>query len=63
MNVNIIAPILAPPGGGNTSYSGLYGMRLRRKGVPLFRGPSGDQHLSSMGHPVELKCFTLLYFT
>ena len=34
MNVNIIAPILPPPGGGSTSYSGLYGMRLCPKGAP-----------------------------
>ena len=33
MNVNIIAP----GGGGGTSYSGLYGMRLRPKGY-LFSG-------------------------
>ena len=36
-NVNIIAPILDRR--RDTSYSGLYGMRLLPKRVPLFRGP------------------------
>ena len=62
MNVNKIAPILAPRG-RDTSYSGLYGMRLRpgtsfqgplRRPVPEFNGP-----------PCRIKMFyfTLLYFT